>query len=80
MEVDCGPVMLTVSIATSRSFYLFNLGIKCLGKGIGYPVFQICQDVVQMPLYRLGRFNDWTQSGVCSPEAFLEEFQSPSHS
>ena len=54
MEVNCCPVMLTVSIATSHSFYLFDLGIERLRKGIGYPVFQVCQDVVQMPLYRLG--------------------------
>jgi len=33
MEIDCCPVMLTVSIATSHSFYLFNLGIKLPQRG-----------------------------------------------
>lgn len=57
MEVNCCLVMLTVSIATSHSFYLFNLDIECLRKGIGYPMFQVCQDIVQMSLYCLGNFN-----------------------
>ena len=71
VEVDCGAIMLPVLIATRHSFDLLNLGVECLRKGIGYSVFQVCENVVQMPLYRLANLTDGAKSAVGSARSTI---------
>ena len=48
MEVDSGPIVISVSVATGKAFHLFNFRVEAFGQGIGYPVSGIGYDVVDM--------------------------------
>ena len=68
MEVDRGPVMVPVSVATSHEFDHLDLAVDPFGGGICDPVLEVGQDVGQVPLERFGRFDHRRDTRVRRPE------------
>ena len=50
-----------------------DLGIQALGHGVRDPVGEVGQDVWEMALNRLGRFDDGNQAGMGRPEVPSDE-------
>jgi hypothetical protein len=45
MEVDSGPIVISISVAASKAFHLLDFAVEAFSQGIGYPVPGIGYDV-----------------------------------
>jgi hypothetical protein len=54
VEVDSGPIVISVSVTTGKAFHFLNFAVETFGQGVGYPVSGIGYDVVDMSFQTFG--------------------------
>ena len=75
VEVDGRLEILEVPESAGHALDLLNLAVESLAHRVGHPVLVVGQDVVDVPVDRLGRFANRLQPAVRRPEVppFPEE-------